>query len=242
MYMGVIDRTPGSEALRQLANVRVLITGLSTAAGVDLARTFAESQARLIVHTDDLSPEMTALMALLSETAGDIKLYTDRLDAGDASIKLAQAAAQAYGGIDIAINVAPFSYSDADSAHPEALVGERLSPMLQITQVIANRMRLLATDGMILNVVAMPVPRNGRECALASLVHSTLTDMTRGLANEWAPSGIRINAVGPKVLTSADESGAQLASEPDIATLAVYLATKPAHALSGFTFAAAVNP
>ena len=77
MYMGVIGKSPEIEILRELRGARVLITGLSAVAGVDIARAFAEINTRLIIHTADMRPEVTALVALLSQSAAEMKLYTD---------------------------------------------------------------------------------------------------------------------------------------------------------------------
>ena len=68
MYMGRVSASSGSaspesDVLRDIAGSRVLITGLSASTGVDLARAFADLKTRLVVHTTDLSPEVTALVA-----------------------------------------------------------------------------------------------------------------------------------------------------------------------------------
>src|SRR5665647_48618 len=70
MYMSVIAREAGSESYSELAGARVMLSGLSTIQGVDLARAFAERQARLVIQTDERSPEMVELIAFLASTAG----------------------------------------------------------------------------------------------------------------------------------------------------------------------------
>lgn len=237
MFMGVIDTRVGSEALRHLSDLRVLITGVGTEAGADLARTFADGSSRLVIQMSDLSPDMTALVVLLTETAADVTLYTDPIAESDAARRFAQAAAQVYGGLDIAINIVNLSAAPIlASDDPEAEVSQLLSPLLQVTEVVANRMRLLASEGLVLNVVTLPEPRSAAEQACATIVRATIAELTRGLADAWAANGIRINAVGPKVMDAVREPGAVLVGEPDVAGLAVYLATKPAKGLSGYTF------
>jgi 3-oxoacyl-[acyl-carrier protein] reductase len=64
--------------------------------------------------------------------------------------------------------------------------------------------------------------------------------MTRAEAQQWAERGIRINAVGPRGLLPDEPSGgACLASEPDLAALALYLASRRGRQLSGHVFDAA---
>jgi 3-oxoacyl-[acyl-carrier protein] reductase len=73
--------------------------------------------------------------------------------------------------------------------------------------------------------------------ALAGVARTALAAITRGEAETWSAHGIRVNAIGPR--TSMLEDGACLASEPDIAALALYLASKRGRELTGQIFDAA---
>jgi 3-oxoacyl-[acyl-carrier protein] reductase len=241
MYMGVIGTNPGGDILRELRGARVLITGLTADAGVDLARAFAELGARLVVHTTDLSQEITALVALLSQSASEIKLYTDAMTSAEDSVRFAQTAAQAFGGLDAVINIASITSNDmaavASEREVEDLVSAKLSPLAHLTRVAANRMRVVLSEGMILNVLTMPQPETRAEQAVATVLRGTLAAMTSGEARAWADQAIRINAIGPRIF--ADPSlppGACLTNEPDIAALAIYLASRRGKNLSGHVF------
>lgn len=241
MYMGRIGSSPESEIVRELHGARVVLTGLSASTGVDVVRAFADIKARLVVHTTDLSPEVTALIALVSQTASEIKLYTDPMTEAAAAVRFAQSAAQAYGGLDAVINLASISAAEmanvASERSVEALVSSKLMPLAHLTAVTANRMRVVLNEGMILNVLTMPHPDNGREAAIASYARAALAAMTISDARTWAPQGIRINAVGPRVvLADAASDGACLTNEPDVAALAIYLASRRGRALSGHVF------
>jgi 3-oxoacyl-[acyl-carrier protein] reductase len=245
MFMGRVGASPESEIVRELNGARILLTGLSASTGVDVARAFADIKARLIVHTTDLSPEMTALIALLSQTASEIKLYTDPIIDADASVRFAQTAAQAYGGLDAVINLATISSTSmngiASESDAENLISKTLTPLAHLTVVTANRMRVVLSEGMILNVLTMPQLKNGRETAIASYARTALAAMTKSEAHAWAHQGIRINAVGPRVVNggatlSPGGDGACLTNEPDIAALAIYLASRRGKALSGHIF------
>lgn len=239
--MGRVGASPESEIVRELAGARVLLTGLSAASGVDVARAFADIKARLVVHTTDLSPEITALVALLSQSANEIKLYTDPISSAEASVSFAQAAAQAYGGLDVVINLAAIAAADmagvASERDVEALVAAKLTPLAHLTRVTANRMRVVLNEGLILNVMTMPHPSNGREAAIASYARAALAAMTKSEAHAWASQGIRVNAVGPRVVSGgAKPDGACITNEPDVAALAIYLASRRGRALSGHVF------
>jgi 3-oxoacyl-[acyl-carrier protein] reductase len=239
MYMGVIGKSPEIEILRELRGARILITGLSAVAGVDVARAFAEINTRLIVHTTDMQPEVTALVALLSQSAAEMKLYTDPIARPDDAIRLAQNAQQAYGGLDAVINLQSISRAEMQNISTqeqvEALIAAKLTPLTHITHVAANRMRVVLSEGSVLNVLTAPKPQNAREAAIAGIARTALAAMTRGEAGQWADQAVRINGVGPRSLTD-QPAGASLTSEPDLAALALYLASRRGKTLSGHIF------
>jgi 3-oxoacyl-[acyl-carrier protein] reductase len=241
MLMTVIGRDPNASIYGELAGVRVLITGLSPDCGVDVARAFADHRGRLIVHASANTPENDVLATLLAETASDVKLFTDACGDEQAALRFAQAAAQVYGGLDVVINLMPITPDDlknrASIADVEDLVAQKLSVPLLVTRVIANRMRTMLNEGLILNVMTAPTPCTGGEAALAGVARTALAAITRGEAAAWAPHGIRVNAIGPRATTP--DAGACLTSEPDIAALALYLASKRSRTLTGHIFDAA---
>jgi NAD(P)-dependent dehydrogenase (short-subunit alcohol dehydrogenase family) len=242
MLMSVIEPELASSVYGELAGARVLITGLSAQGGVDVARSFADHKGRLVLQTSDFAPELVELVAHLGETALEVKVFDEPVADQEAAIRLAQKAAAAYGGFDLVINF--IAAEDAASAGDdyeaiESYVSRTLLPATLITRVAANRMRLVHTEGMILNVVSMAPPRSKGEAALAGIVRAALAELTRREAEDWADAGIRINAIGPR---SAESSGHCLASEPEIAALALYLASRKGRQLSGQVFDAENAP
>lgn len=241
MLMTVMGRNTGASYYGELAGVRVLITGLSPTCGVDVARKFADHRGRLVVHANAASPELDAVTTMLAETASEVKLFTDACRDQDASVAFAKTAAQAFGGLDVVVNLisidADEAYGRTGAADIEDLVARKLMLPLHATRIVANRMRLTLNEGLVLNAVLMPAPRNDAEAAIAGFVRQALAAVTRGEAERWAPQGIRVNGIAPT--TSLAGSGATVASEPDIAALALYLASKPGRTLTGQLFDAA---
>ncbi|AGK58852.1 hypothetical protein HYPDE_35903 [Hyphomicrobium denitrificans 1NES1] len=223
----------------EFAQARILITGLTATSGIDIARSFADLQARLIVHTAELSPELIELAAVLTQTAGDIRLHTQNISSANSAAVFAQTSAQAYGGLDAAINMASISAAELAAVKRDSdldrLISDKLAPLAQLTRIIANRMCLILSEGLILNVLKMPHPTSGRESAVAAYARTALAAMTAKEAHAWAPQGIRINSVGPSVVGER-QAGAVLTNEPDVATLALYLASHKGRRLSGHVF------
>lgn len=235
MLMSVIEPDLASSVYGELAGARALITGLSPQGGVDVVRSFADHKGRLILQTNELSPDLVELVAHLGESALEIKVFEEAINSQEAAVRLAQKSAAAFGGLDLVINFisAPDIGDIGDYDAIEDYVSRTLLPATLITRVAANRMRLVHSEGSILNVVSMAPARSGGGAALNGIVRAALAALTRREAEEWATAGIRINAIGPR---SMDSCGHCLASEPEMAALALYLASRKGRALSGQVF------
>lgn len=239
MYMSVVAPVPGVSVYPELAGARVMITGLTPAAGVDLARSFADHKTRLVLQSEDTSPAMTELGSVLAQQASEIRFFNQPLTGADA-VRFTQQAVAAYGGLDAVINLISLSPADmtgCDSLEAaEDLVSAKLLPATLITQVAGNRMSVTWTEGSILNAVLMAPPQNTREQAIASVVRAALAAMTKGEAQARAKNAVRVNALGPRTMIPAEAGGAILTTGPEIASLALHLASKKGRQLSGHVF------
>jgi NAD(P)-dependent dehydrogenase (short-subunit alcohol dehydrogenase family) len=228
----------------ELRGARVLITGLNSERGYDVARSFADAGCRLIIHTSEQSATTDAMLELLTSSDNDVAALHEPLTSNDAGVRLAQTAAQAFGGIDCVINLIdtpaePLS-PHADYDEIEELVSATLGPACLITRVAANRMRTTWVEGLILNVLTADAPINGAEATLQALLRQALAAMTRGEAHARAADGIRINAVAPLGASIDGRSAPDvLSSETDIAALALHLASKRGENITGVVFDAA---
>ena len=155
-------------------------------------------------------------------------------------MRFAQGPAQSLGGLDIAINLIEVSPSDIAGRSSldeiETLVSQKLSAATLMTRVIANRMRLTLTEGLVLNVVLMAPATNDAEQAFTGILRAALATVTRREAQTWADKAIRINAIGPRGAIDEAQGGACLTSGTDIAALALYLASRKGRQLTGHIF------
>lgn len=239
MYMDRVGSSVEEEVSSELSRARILITGLTGNSGVDVARTFADLNVRLVVHTSELSPELVELFAFLSQSASEIRLHTLDISSANLAARFAQTSAQAFGGLDAAINMMSISAAEIDAIDSDedldSLVQAKLAPLAQLTRVIANRMCVVMSEGLVLNVINMPEPRDARSAAVAGFVRTALAAMIAQEARAWADNGIRINGVGPRAFFDGS-AGAYLANEPDVASLALHLASRRGRSLSGHVF------
>lgn len=238
--MVLMTSTFDDEALAghpEIAGRRVLVTGLTTSLGVDIARAFADNRARLVLHMADDGAEMQAVAEIAAASALDMRLYTGAIASRDDAKTIARAAAQCFGGLDIVVNL----IDTAAIARPrrgadvEQQVANLLATPYLVSRIAANRMRLTMTPGLILNVV-VPSTTTAMGDVMAAVTRATLATMTRREAEAWAGDGIRYNAVVPFVPGAEDK--ARITCEPDLATLALHLASRKGRELTGHVFSA----
>jgi NAD(P)-dependent dehydrogenase (short-subunit alcohol dehydrogenase family) len=240
MLMSVLDGALSAPAYPDLAGKRVLITGLTSRCGVDIARAFAEHKGRLILQFAEASKAMATVAEIIAPDALEAKVYGPVARVEDEAVAFAKTATQVFGGLDAVINLVPLAPGNLDAfatmEEVERLVaGELVLPFL-ISKIAANRMSMMLTEGLVLNVATLSgAPKRARQ-AFAAVAKAGLTAMTRAQAEEWAGRGIRFNAVAPQTVLA--DAGPRLGGEPDIAALALYLASGHGGTLSGCVFEA----
>jgi NAD(P)-dependent dehydrogenase (short-subunit alcohol dehydrogenase family) len=243
MLMSVIEGALSVPAYPELVGKRVLITGVTRRSGVDIARAFGERRARVILQFAEASAAMQAAAEIVAPEALEMRVYGP-VGEGAAAARFAKSAVQAFGGLDAVINLVPLEAAALDPAATledvERLIAAQLELPMLLSRIVANRMSVTWTRGLILNVATLAGRldrRAGTRRAFASLAKSTLVDMTRAQAEEWAGRGVRFNAVAPE--TALGEPGPRLTGEADVASLALYLASEQGASLSGCVFEAA---
>ncbi|MDQ8700484.1 SDR family oxidoreductase [Hyphomicrobium sp. LHD-15] len=236
MLMSVISRPYEFVAMPELSGSRVLITGLTSTSGFDLARGFADHGARLVIQSPEDTPEMTELAAVLAENSSDIRLFNDPLQGDEDAQRLVQTAVKDFGGLDSVVNlvtVDPSAVARLETvADVERLVADVLRLPLRLTEITANRMRLVWIEGSILNVVRVAGSGDGRSMMFADVLRATLADLTRSLAQDWAAHGVRINAVAPPSSIAVMGRHGD-ASDADLAAVALEMASRKGRSISG---------
>jgi 3-oxoacyl-[acyl-carrier protein] reductase len=240
MLMSVIEGTPHVPTYPELAGKRVLITGLTSACGVEIVRAFAEHKARLVLQSAEDSVAMETVAEIAAAEALEIRSYGDIRRESDEIVRFAKAAVTAYGGLDVVVNLVPLDMEGLDHgaevADIERQIARQLAVPFLISQIAANRMSLTLTDGLVLNIALLGGrASSGARRAFSTLAKAALTDLTRAQAEEWAGRAIRFNAIAPAAL---DHGAEGLSGEPDIAVMALHLATSRGAGLSGCVFEA----
>jgi NAD(P)-dependent dehydrogenase (short-subunit alcohol dehydrogenase family) len=240
MLMSVVEEAHAVACHPELAGKRVLITGLNACVGVDLVRAFAEHKARLVLQFAEQTESMDAVAEIAARSALEVASYGPVARGSDGAVTFARTAVQAFGGLDVVINLVPLHTNTIDAAADvddiERLVADRLTLPLQLSKIAANRMAMMMTEGLILNVATVPSDTRGATRAFASVLKAALSGLTRTQAEEWAPKGVRFNAIAPQAADVSADPG--LNGEGNVALLSLYLASAAGRALSGHVFEA----
>ena len=250
---GRVGVHPGAMSEQRCAGKIVLVTGAQrgigraiavrfAAAGADVALNFLDDKAA----GESAAAEVTALGRRATTIGADIaKPEEARRLVGDAE--------RALGPIDVLVNNAGIfpraPFLDLTEDTWDTVLDTNLKATFVCSQEAARRMVAAGRPGAIINL-ASGAPYRGSMRATAYMASKLgIVGLTRGMARELAPHGIRVNAVAPGITNTAmprlgntEEALAalgrsnptgRLAEPEDIADVVVFLATDAARHVVG---------
>lgn len=174
---------------------RVLVTGASRGIGRTLALGFAEAGADLVIAARRREA-LEAVEAEIGAVGARVDCVTfDQADAGDIGRALG-----GVGRVDVLVNNAGVEEVRPSLAVDEALwdkiVGTNLKGAFFVAQAVAQGM-VDAGGGAIVNLASLTSFVGVPTAVPYGASKSGVLGMTRALAAEWGPKGIRVNALAP---------------------------------------------
>jgi len=177
----------------------VLITGSSTGFGAGFAKGFAAEGAsvsltgRNVKGLEAVAAECKALGGKAIYTAGDISSDVLRK-------KLVQSTLSAFGKIDILINNAGLALGFSSILNPnyehfDTIHNVNLRSVYHLTGLCAHE--IVKTKGNIVNISSVAGIKGAASVTDYSVSKAGLDMLTRCLAAELAPHGVRVNGVNP---------------------------------------------
>ena len=188
--------------LFSLENRKALVTGASRGIGRAIAEGLAAAGANVAVAGRDVSALQDTATAIrnLGRTAHVIQM--DVSNVASCRQGVAEAAAK-FGGLDILVNNAGIEQVcasiDVDEALWDRIIDTNLKGAFFVAQAAARVMR----GGAILNLASLTSERGVPTAVPYGSSKTGLVGMTRALAVEWAPLGIRVNALEPGYFRTA---------------------------------------
>lgn len=173
----------------------VIITGAGTGIGAATARRFAREGASVVL----CGQRQEKLDAVAASCAGETLAQAGDVSSLPDMEHLARATLERFGRIDVLVNNAGFTVMGGFLDHgPEEwrkVMGAGVDGVFHATRAILPH--LLKTHGNVVNVSS--VSGLGGDWGLSFLNASkgAISNLTRSLALEFGPRGVRVNAVNP---------------------------------------------
>jgi NAD(P)-dependent dehydrogenase (short-subunit alcohol dehydrogenase family) len=189
----------------------VLITGGSRGLGRAMSHGFARAGARVIVASRKIEA-CEAVVADIRDAGGEAVAIAAHTGDTDSLDVLVQASYDAYGQVDVLINNAGINV--AMGALTDLSV-QQYDKMYQVNQrgpwYLASRLAPGMAEhggGCVINLLSVAGLKPPAYMGFYAATKAALEAMTRVMAQEWAPLGIRVNALAPGTYHSDLTDGA----------------------------------
>jgi NAD(P)-dependent dehydrogenase (short-subunit alcohol dehydrogenase family) len=194
--------------MRGLHDRGVLVSGGSRGIGLATARRFLDEGARVFVAGRDDGEVRSAVGDLrdLGEVNGGAYDVGNEADVD----RLAADAQRALGGIDVLINNAGIAFMrpflEIDTGDWDEVIGVNLRGQFLVAQRVAREMVARTRGGAIVNMASTNALEGEAGYAHYDSSKGGVAMLTRTMAIELAPRGIRVNALCPgKIATSLQD-------------------------------------
>jgi len=221
-----------------------LVTGVGRVGqiGHAVARGFSQAGASLVLA--DVNAEVLAERAKeFAGGKGGVRTAAGDLTTPAAARAAVAAAVQGFGGLDIVINVAGglINYGPAADLAPEAFEKElaiNVKTTFYVSQAAIPALRQRGA-GAIVNFASVAFFRPQSQMASYSAAKFAVAGLTRALARELRDEHIRVNAVAPGMMRTADnvaqvkDPKVRWVELTDLVSAVLYLASDEASAITG---------
>lgn len=185
--------------LFDLTGKTALITGSAQGIGLELARGLASAGARVVLNGRSRDRLAGAEAALRAEGIAAALLPFDVTDhaATRAAVDGYEAA---QGPIDILVNNAGIQrrapLEEFDPQDFEALLQTNIASVFHAGQACARHM-IRRGWGRIVNIASIQTALARPTIAPYTMTKGAVANLTKGMATDWGPKGLRVNAIAP---------------------------------------------
>lgn len=211
-----------------IAGKTAIVTGAANGIGLAIARHFQDKGAN-VMFVDMDEARLEAQVGAEARTEGSVRMFSGDLRQKLTAINLLSATIDAFDRVDVLVNASrQCRVSEGMCAEEDAveeLLQQNMFTALRLSQMTAKRMIQRAEKqgdlgngiGSIINLSSVAGTRTRAGMLGYSISCAAIDQMTRSLAVEYAPKGIRVNAIAFGSLMSASLQGA-IKDNPDYLT------------------------
>ena len=211
-----------------MANKIALVTGASGGIGAACARALCEKGYTVLAHGNRSTDALHALVAALNSEGYDVHAVTCDLSCPDSCRAMCAEILSLYHRVDALALCAGVShtglFTDMTDEAWHTVMDVNVSGAFYLIRALAPGM-VSRRSGSIVTISSM-WGRVGASCEVAySASKAALIGMTRALAKELGPSGVRVNCIAPGVIDTkmmdehSEETKAILADETPLGRL-----------------------
>ena len=177
-----------------------LVTGASRGLGAGMALALSSAGADVALHSMTHPASATA-DAIATSSGRRTATVTGDLTDPDAAERIVADTLSAFGRIDILVNNAGIIRRRAASEHTnedwDAVIAVNLSSVFRLCRAAGRQMIERKSGGKIVNVASMLSFQGGVTVPGYAASKGGVVQLTKALANEWAASGVNVNAIAP---------------------------------------------
>ena len=194
----------------RLDGKKALVTGSATGLGAAIAIALAEAGAAVACHGNRRAAEQTA--ETIRSSGGEAVAFSADLSHTASPEALVNHTLEAFGQIDILINNAGTIIRHEAAEYPlddwMTVLQVNLTSVFQLSQLAAKGM-IERGGGKIVNIASLLSFQGGIRVPAYAASKGGVAQLTKALANEWAPKGIQVNAIAPGYMRTENTSALQ---------------------------------
>ena len=204
-----------SSSLFDLTGKSALITGSSQGIGFALAKGLAALGAKIILNGRDQT-KLRAAADNLSTTGADVQTLGFDATDHDAVRAAVDGFEDTSGTIDILVNNAGMQHRTELENFPadafEKLLQTNVASVFHVGQAVARHM-IARKAGKIINIASVQSALARPGIAPYTATKGAVTNLTKGMATDWAKHGLQCNAIAPGYFDTP--LNAALVADPD---------------------------
>lgn len=240
----------------KLAGKVAIVTGASKGIGAAIASHLAEAGAAVVVNYSSSKSEADSVVARIADHGGKaIAVQADMSKKVDIERLFAETK-KAFGQLDIVVNNAGvYQFAPLAEVTPEQF--HKMFDLNVLGLILASQEALKyfgPTGGTIINISSVAATAAPANTSVYSATKAAVNAVSRSLAQELGPRGIRVNSINPGMVdtegfraagidesdfrtkTEAETPLGRIGQPKDIAPAAVFLASDDAAWITGESF------